>query len=81
MEEKSETMKRPLIRPVKCQNCSPCQVETKCPKCAVIREEPMDKPWVDFYKCGGCMQCKAWCAHDAIEEMTQPCDGKGRMGW
>ena len=74
-------MKRALIQPNICQRCSPCQVEVQCPKHAAFREQPTDQPWVDFYQCAGCMQCKAWCQHGAIAEIAHPCDGKGRMGW
>jgi MinD superfamily P-loop ATPase len=74
-------MKRALIQPEKCQRCSPCLVEEKCPKHAAFLEKETDQPWVDFYQCAGCMKCKGWCKYNAIEEITHPCDGKGRMGW
>ncbi|MCE5322548.1 hypothetical protein LLG46_04435 [bacterium] len=74
-------MKRALIDPAKCNNCSPCLVEQECPMEAVFRELQDSKPWVDFYRCAGCMKCKAFCANHAIEEIAHPCDGKGRMGW
>jgi Fe-S-cluster-containing hydrogenase component 2 len=48
---------------------------------AFFREEPTDKPWVDFYRCGGCLKCKAACPWGAIEPIVHPCDGKRRMGW
>lgn len=74
-------MKRALILPEKCQRCSPCQVKENCPKHAAFRENEIDQPWIDFYQCAGCMKCKSWCQHNAIEAITHPCDGKGRMGW
>jgi len=48
---------------------------------AVFRETPGCRPWVDFYRCSGCLQCKVFCEKGAIEEIAHPCDGKGRMGW
>lgn len=74
-------MKRALINPEKCQNCKSCCVVENCPMTAVFRESSTDKPWVDFYRCSGCMKCKILCPNDVIEEITQPCNGKGRMGW
>ena len=74
-------MKRALIRPEKCSNCQPCEVEEQCPMKAVFREEATERPWVDFYRCSGCLTCKTLCVSGAIEEICQPCDGRGRMGW
>ena len=74
-------MKRALIRPEICSNCTPCAVEEQCPMHAILRENPVDRPWVDFYRCSGCLKCKGFCTHRAIEEITHPCDGEGRMGW
>ncbi|MFQ3548167.1 MAG: hypothetical protein SNJ70_00260 [Armatimonadota bacterium] len=74
-------MKRALIKPEKCNNCSECAVMIKCTMEAVIRENIEDKPWIDFYRCSGCMKCKGYCDHSAIEEITQPCNGKGKIGW
>ena len=74
-------MKRAVVDPEKCINCTPCLVEAGCPNKAIIREEPSDKPWVDFYKCRGCMKCVGFCACNAVSEITRPCDGGARMGW
>ena len=74
-------MKRALIDPEGCANCDPCAAIEKCPNSAIFRESESDKPWVDFYRCSGCMKCKANCALGAIIEITQPCNGKPRMGW
>ena len=74
-------MKRALIRPEKCSNCQPCEVEEQCPMKAVFREEASERPWVDFYRCSGCLKCKTVCVSGAIEEICQPCNGRGRMGW
>ncbi len=74
-------MKRALIRPDRCSNCNPCEVEEQCEMKAVFREAADEKPWVDFYLCSGCLRCKPVCPAAAIEEITQPCNGWGRMGW
>ena len=74
-------MKRALIQINKCVNCERCEVLDGCPMTAVFREAAQDKPWVDFYRCSGCMQCKTWCVAGAIEELTQPCTGRRKMGW
>ncbi len=74
-------MKRVLIRLEKCSNCQPCEVALRCEMKAVFREEADDKPWVDFYRCSGCLKCKPVCLGGAIEEITQPCDGRARLGW
>jgi Pyruvate/2-oxoacid:ferredoxin oxidoreductase delta subunit len=73
-------MKRPIIIPEKCQACDECAIEAHCPKHAVIREQPNEKPWVDFYKCSGCLKCKTWCRNSAVEELSRPCDNSGRRG-
>ena len=74
-------MKRALIHPDKCFNCALCSVEKNCPMNAAFRDTPEAKPWVDFYRCAGCMKCTAFCPNAAVEEITHPCDGRGRMGW
>ena len=74
-------MKRALIVPQVCTACVPCTVEEMCERHAIIREVPEDKPWVDFYQCVGCMRCKAFCPYHAIEDITQPCNGQGKLGW
>jgi MinD superfamily P-loop ATPase len=74
-------MKRALIRPEKCVNCQPCEVERQCAMKAVFREQASERPWVDFYRCSGCLKCKTICVSEAIEEICHPCDGRGRMGW
>ena len=48
---------------------------------AFFREEAADKPWVDFYRCSGCLKCKPACPFNAIEAILQPCNGKGKIGW
>jgi Fe-S-cluster-containing hydrogenase component 2 len=74
-------MKRIMIIPLKCQNCNPCEIETFCPKKAIFREEPVEKPWIDFYKCSGCLKCKPLCKFDAIEELMRPCSENNLGGW
>lgn len=74
-------MKRALIRPERCGNCEECRIEKNCPNKAVIREAGDRKPWIDFYKCAGCMKCKLYCPNGAVEEIAQPCTGKARPGW
>jgi len=74
-------MKRALINPAKCRNCQPCSIETHCSMEAVLRENKIEKPWIDFYRCSGCLQCKMYCSNKAVEEISHPCDGKQRMGW
>jgi MinD superfamily P-loop ATPase len=74
-------MKRALISIEKCVNCQPCPPAELCEMKAIFRESAQDKPWVDFYQCGGCLKCKPRCKAGAIEEITQPCNGKKRMGW
>jgi MinD superfamily P-loop ATPase len=74
-------MKRALIHPERCQDCQPCAVVVQCPKEAVFREPPEAKPWVDFYRCSGCMKCKEWCPSGAVEEIAQPCTGRPQRSW
>jgi len=74
-------MKRALIVPDRCQNCETCAIEKGCSRTAVIRESPAEKPWVDFYLCAGCLDCKALCSFHAVDEISQPCDGRRHMGW
>ena len=74
-------MKRALIHPERCANCQPCPVLEGCSMTAVFREGPVEKPWVDFYRCSGCLKCKAVCPQHAVEEISHPCDGQRRMGW
>lgn len=74
-------MKRAIINPVNCKNCGECAVVKVCDKNAIIREEKGDSPWIDFYRCCGCLKCKAACQFNAVEEISQPCTGKPRMGW
>jgi len=68
-------MRRAVIVPDKCKNCDVCSVNENCIQKAIIREDGIDKPWVDFYKCRGCMKCKPACANGAVIEETKPCDG------
>ena len=75
-------MKRVLIVSEKCNGCDVCQLDLLCENRVVIRENPADKPWVDFYRCRGCMKCLNYCPHGAIEELVQPCHNMERkMGW
>ena len=74
-------MKRALIQPSRCHQCQPCEVEQQCPMRAVFREDPQDGPWVDFYRCSGCLTCKMTCPNGAIEAIAHPCDGRARIGW
>jgi Pyruvate/2-oxoacid:ferredoxin oxidoreductase delta subunit len=48
---------------------------------AIFREDSKEKPWVDFYRCSGCLRCKVVCQNKAIEEIAHPCDDKGKIGW
>lgn len=48
---------------------------------AVLRETEDDKPWIDFYRCSGCLKCKLVCPGGAIEEIMRPCTGRPQMGW
>jgi Pyruvate/2-oxoacid:ferredoxin oxidoreductase delta subunit len=74
-------MKRALISPENCRNCHECNVATLCPQKAIIQEEPTDQPWIDFYKCRGCMKCKQFCANGAVLEELKPCDGSFAQTW
>ncbi len=74
-------MKRVIIRPETCTGCSDCAVQQVCDRDAVIRESPEDKPWIDFYKCSGCMKCVIPCPSGAVEEVSQPCSGRARSSW
>jgi len=75
-------MKRALIDPDKCKSCDPCSVETNCPQQnVIIREDKADKPWIDFYKCRGCMKCKQFCENGAILEEIKPCDPSAMTSW
>ena len=74
-------MKRALIVAERCVNCQPCAAADACKTNAIFRESPDDKPWVDFFQCNGCLECKPACPAAAIEEISQPCTGKGRMSW
>ena len=74
-------MKQALVVPDRCKSCETCAIVKGCTRDAVIRESPADKPWVDFYRCAGCLECKALCPNHAVEEIYQPCDGTGKMGW
>ena len=74
-------MTRALIRPEKCGDCQPCEVERRCSMKAVFREDPQEQPWIDFYRCSGCLKCKTFCPNDAIEAIRHPCDSRARLGW
>ena len=74
-------MKRALIDPAKCKSCDPCAVDEKCPQKAIIRELPTDPPWVDFYRCRGCMKCVKFCENGAVLEELKPCNGGFARSW
>ncbi len=74
-------MKRALVDKTKCLNCVQCAVEQNCDVFAVIREVPEDIPWIDFFKCRGCLKCKKYCKGNAISEETQPCNMGMRQTW
>ncbi len=74
-------MQRAIIIPERCLNCSPCHIELACKSKAIIRESILDKPWIDFYNCIGCLKCMAVCQGAAVEYIVQPCNGKPKMGW
>jgi len=74
-------MKRAMINPEKCHRCNTCEVEAKCPEKAIIREEQTDMPWIDFYKCRGCMECKLFCRHGSVLEEAKPCDRNSLRSW
>ncbi len=71
-----------MINPEKCQRCDVCQIQANCDGPNVlIRESNTDMPWVDFYKCRGCMKCKNYCPNGAVEGLAQPCNMAGKMSW
>lgn len=74
-------MKRAMVQPVRCQNCTPCRVQEQCPKQAIFREVSTERPWIDFYRCSGCEQCVPVCPNHAIEVIMQPCNGQRKLGW
>lgn len=74
-------MKRAIIKPDNCENCETCLVERNCVNMAIIRESKEDKPWIDFYKCRGCMKCISYCQNNAVGEIIQPCGGNASKGW
>lgn len=74
-------MRRAIVNPDICKNCTTCLVEKNCVNTAIIRETEEDKPWIDFYQCRGCMKCLNYCQYNAVEEITHPCTGKPGMGW
>lgn len=74
-------MRRAIIKPDKCKNCASCLVELNCVNLAIIRECNEDKPWIDSYKCRGCMKCLSYCQNDAVGDMTHPCNGAPSQGW
>lgn len=74
-------MRRALIDPNNCLNCDECNVAVLCPQKAIIREEPSDKPWVDFQLCRGCMKCKSYCINNAVLEEKKPCNMNSLQSW
>jgi flavoprotein len=74
-------MKRAMVNPDKCKYCETCAIEENCLSKAVIREEKKDMPWIDFYKCRGCMKCKQFCLYDAVLEEIKPCNGNLLETW
>ena len=74
-------MKRALIDPKICRKCDVCEINAKCPQKAIILEEKNDMPWIDFYKCRGCMKCKQLCKNSAVLEEIKPCDGSFSPSW
>ena len=60
-------MKRVMIDQSRCIGCLPCKISEKCAYGAVFREDS-DRPWIDFFKCRGCMKCVSSCPQNAIEE-------------
>ncbi|MEI6211261.1 MAG: hypothetical protein WCR06_06505 [bacterium] len=74
-------MTRALINPERCLACEVCEVERVCAFHAVIREARIDKPWIDFLRCSGCLKCKPVCRGQAMSYVVQPCTGGRRMSW
>jgi Pyruvate/2-oxoacid:ferredoxin oxidoreductase delta subunit len=74
-------MKRAIIKLEICENCVPCLVEENCINKAIIREDAEEKPWIDFYKCRGCMKCINYCPNNAVKEIIHPCNGDAKIGW
>ncbi len=74
-------MKRAIIQLEKCTNCTVCEPLEQCPMNAIFRETPEDRPWIDFYKCSGCLKCKPICPNGAIKLITQPCSMYGKKTW
>jgi len=74
-------MKRAMIDPKICRKCDVCKVNLKCTEKAVILEEKNDTPFIDFYKCRGCMKCKQFCEHGSVLEEIKPCDGNSLRSW
>ena len=74
-------MKRAMIDPKICRKCDVCEVDANCPQKAVILEEKNDTPWIDFYKCRGCMKCKQFCENGSVLEEIKPCDGNSLRSW
>jgi TPP-dependent indolepyruvate ferredoxin oxidoreductase alpha subunit len=74
-------MKKAIIKPDLCKNCATCLVEANCVNAAIIRESIEDKPWIDFYKCRGCMKCISYCQNNAVGEIIHPCAGNRSKGF
>jgi len=74
-------MKRAMVEPKACKKCDVCEVDAKCPQKAVILEDKNNIPWIDFYKCRGCMKCKLYCKQGSVFEETKPCDGRFSPSW
>jgi len=74
-------MKRSMVDTKICRGCDICEVDAGCPQKAVIPEEKNDKPWINFYKCRGCMKYKTLCKNGAVLEETKPCDEKFTKSW
>jgi MinD superfamily P-loop ATPase len=74
-------MKRAIIQAEKCLNCKDCEPMRQCGMNAIFKESPEDKPWIDFYKCSGCLNCKPLCSGRAIKLIVQPCSTHGKTTW
>ena len=59
-------MKQAFVDPERCLLCATCPPEEECLRKALVRENRDEMPWVDAYRCLGCMKCKAACPHRAI---------------